>query len=116
MQVLHDGGFTPWEALRAGTYDGAKGLGMFNDIGSIETGKLADLMIVEGDVLNDMSRSEYVTYTVLNGRVYEAATMNELGSDKKRPAFFFEGDNAAFMPNQTEQEIHQKAEKYHWQH
>lgn len=116
MQVLHDGGFTPWEALRAGTYDGAKGLGMFNDLGTIEIGKLADLMIVEGEVLNDMSRSEYVTYTVLNGRVYEAATMNELGSDTKRPAFFFEGDNAAFMPNQTEQEIHQKAEKYHWQH
>jgi imidazolonepropionase-like amidohydrolase/Tol biopolymer transport system component len=116
MQILHDGGFTPWEALRAGTSDGAKGLGMFNDLGSLEPGKLADLVIIEGDVLNDMSRSEYVTYTVLNGRVYEAATMNELGSETKRPAFFFESDNAAFMPSQTEQEVHQKAEKYHWAH
>ncbi|WP_395344513.1 amidohydrolase family protein [Ningiella sp. W23] len=116
MRMLHQGGFTPWEVFRAGTYDGAKGLGMFNDLGTLEPGKLADIVVIEGDALADMSRSEYVTYTVLNGRVYEAATMNEVGSDDTRKPFFFEDDNKLFMPHATEMEIHVKAHMYHWSH
>lgn len=116
LWIMEQGGFTPWEALRGGTIDGAEHLGMDNDIGSIEKGKLADLVVIDGDVLNDLSRSEYVEYTVLNGRIYEAATMNEVGSREQRAPFFFEGDNATFMPRQTALEIHAKAHKYHWKH
>jgi adenine deaminase len=85
-------------------------------IGSIEVGKLADLVIIDGDVLNDLSRSEFVDYTVINGRVFEAATMNEVGSKHKRSAFFFESDNKAFMPEQTQQQMEAKAHMYHWVH
>lgn len=116
LWMMEQGGFTPWEALRGGTIDGAVHLGMEGDIGSIEVGKLADLVIVSGDVLNDLKRSEYITYTVLNGRVYEAATMNEVGSDEQRNAFFFEGNNRMFMPAETAQQIDAKAHKYHWKH
>ncbi|MDM7861330.1 amidohydrolase family protein [Alteromonas sp. ASW11-36] len=116
LWMMEQGGFTPWEALRGGTIDGAFHLGMDKDIGSIEVGKLADLVVIEGDVLSDLKRSEYVTYTVLNGRVYEAATMNEVGSDEKRNAFFFEGNNRMFMPAETAQQIDAKAHKYHWKH
>ncbi|MFC3094830.1 amidohydrolase family protein [Alteromonas sediminis] len=116
MFILHQGGFTPWEALRGATYDGAIHLGMDKDIGTLEVGKLADIVVIEGDVLNDMRRSEYVTYTVLNGRIYESATMNEVGSKEKRAEFFFEGDNDAFMPMATSLEIHNKSHMYHWKH
>ncbi|MDC8832360.1 amidohydrolase family protein [Alteromonas gilva] len=116
LWLMNQGGFTPWEALRGATIDGAKHLGMGKDLGSIEPGKLADLMITDGDVLNNIRRSEYVTYTVINGRVYDVATMNEMGSKQKRAAFFFEGNNKAFMPSQTAAEVDAKARQYHWSH
>ena len=116
LWIMQQGGFTPWEALRGGTIDGAKHLGMSKDIGSIETGKLADLVVIDGDVLSDIRKSEFVEYTVLNGRVYESPTMNEVGSKKKRKPFFFEQDNATFMPQQTADEVEAKAHHYHWEH
>ena len=116
LWIMNQGGFTPWEALRGGTIDGATHLGMDKQIGSIEVGKLADLMVIDGDVLSDIRRSEFVEYTVLNGRVYEAATMNEVGSKTKRKAFFFEQNNQLFMPKETQQAIDAKAQKHHWVH
>lgn len=116
LWIMNQGGFTPWEALRGGTIDGATHLGMNNDLGSIEVGKLADMAVIQGDVLSDIKRSEFVTYTVLNGRVYESATMNQIGSNKTRHPFFFEANNQLFMPADTMQEIEAKARKYHWQH
>ncbi|MFQ3220180.1 MAG: Tol biopolymer transport system component/imidazolonepropionase-like amidohydrolase [Paraglaciecola sp.] len=116
LWLMTQGGFTPWEALRGGTIDGARHLGMDKQIGSLEVGKLADIMVIDGDVLNDIRRSEYIQYTVLNGRVYQADTMNEVGSKHKRQAFFFEQNNQLFTPQATQIEIQQKAQKHHWVH
>jgi len=116
LWIMHQGGFTPFEALRGGTIDGAIHLGMDKDIGSIEVGKLADLAVIDGDVLADLTRSEFVTHTVLNGRVYDTETMNELGSSEKRQPFFFEKNNQLFMPEQTQSELEAKAHRYHWVH
>ena len=81
------GGMTPHEALRAGTLMGARYLGLDRDLGSLEVGKLADLIVIDGDVLKDIRRSENVRYTVANGRVFDAKTMDELAPrPRKRPA------------------------------
>jgi len=72
------GGMTTMEALRAGTIAGARYLGLDGDVGSIEKGKLADLVVLDADPLLDIRNSTKLHYVMANGRLYESATMNEV--------------------------------------
>ena len=110
------GGFSPWEAFRAGSIDGAIHLGMDKDIGSIEPGKLADIIVIDGNPLTDIRRSEYVAYTMLNGRLYEVKTMNEVGRKMPRKPLFFERLDINSMPDATAKAITQKGIRHHWLH
>jgi imidazolonepropionase-like amidohydrolase len=99
MWTMARGGMTPLETIRVATLNGAKYLGMEKDIGSLEVGKLADLVIIDGDILQDIQQSDKISQVMLNGRLYDSATMNEVGDrPKNRKPFFFEGANGAGMP------------------
>jgi imidazolonepropionase-like amidohydrolase/Tol biopolymer transport system component len=80
------GGMSPLEALRAATVTPAAVLG-FRDIGTLEPGKLADLVVLDADPLADIRNSDKVAKVMLNGRLYDAATLNEevTGSRRRRP-------------------------------
>ncbi len=91
MWMFVQGGMTPMESLRTATLMGAQYLGLDKDIGSLEAGKLADLAVLEQNPLEDIRRTEHVRYTMVNGRLYECDTMNEVGIRAvKRSPFFFE--------------------------
>lgn len=91
MWMLGLGGATPLEALRAATLNPARSLGFDRHIGSLEKGKLADLVIIDGDVLSDIRQSDRISQVMVNGRLYDAATMNETGArPRARKPFFFE--------------------------
>ena len=91
LWLIAQSGMRPIDALKCGTINGAKYLGLDHDIGSLEPGKLADVLVLDRNPLEDIHNSDSVKYTILNGRVYDAMTMNEVGARKKeRRPFFFE--------------------------
>jgi imidazolonepropionase-like amidohydrolase len=66
-------GMTPFEALKAATVNAALALGV--DGGTIEPGKLADLVVVDGDPLADIANAHHVKAVVANGRAYELSRL-----------------------------------------
>jgi imidazolonepropionase-like amidohydrolase/Tol biopolymer transport system component len=90
------GGWSPIEALRAGTIMPATSLGYAKDVGSLEVGKLADLVVLDADPTVDIRNSDKVHQVMLGGRLYDAATLNEVatGSFKRKP-YWWEGANGA---------------------
>jgi imidazolonepropionase-like amidohydrolase len=94
MWMFALGGMTPLEALRTATINPAQVLGMDKDLGSLEAGKLADVVVIDGDVLKDIRQSDRVVQVMQNGRLFDTATMNQVGPGnraKARKPFFFEG-------------------------
>ncbi|WP_341713449.1 amidohydrolase family protein [Erythrobacter sp.] len=85
------GGMTPVEALRAGTIVSAQSLGMSRDIGSLEAGKLADLLVLSEDPSADIRNSDKIERVMLGGRLYDAKTMNEVETgDSRRQPYWWE--------------------------
>jgi len=88
------GGWSPIEALRAGTIMPATSLGYAKDIGSLEVGKLADLVVLDADPTTDIRNTEKVHQVMLGGHLYDAATLNEVATGTfKRQPYWWEGSN-----------------------
>jgi imidazolonepropionase-like amidohydrolase/Tol biopolymer transport system component len=95
LWMFQQGGMSNMQSLRSATINGAVYLGMDKEIGSIEAGKLADLLVLDRNPLENIRNSEYIRYTMLNGRLYDAETMNEVGNyNRKRIPFFFEQEGS----------------------
>ncbi len=91
LWMLQQGGLSNHEALKAATINGADYIGVADEIGSLEKGKLADLIILDKNPLEDIKNSNSVIYTMINGRLYDINSMNEIGNyNKKRTKFYFE--------------------------
>ncbi|MGH7596886.1 MAG: amidohydrolase family protein [bacterium] len=91
MWMLAQGGMTPLQVIRAATLHGAQYLGLDGDLGSLETGKLADLIVLNQNPLDNIQNSEHILFVMKNGRLYDAETMNEIGNhSRQRSAFFWE--------------------------
>lgn len=86
------GGMSPVEALRTGTIEAARSLGYDADVGSLEPGKLADLVVLDADPTKDIRNSDKISKVMIGGRLLDAATLNEeLTGSRKRPAYWWEG-------------------------
>lgn len=106
MWSFVQGGMKPLDALKCGTLFGAKYLGLDDDLGSLDAGKLADLVVIEAghDPTTNIRDTERIQYVIANGRVFDAHTMNETGSAGSRPGFFWK--NASQGIGSSFPEIH----------
>ncbi len=99
LWMLKAGGMSNLEALQAATINGANYIGAGDEIGSLKVGKLADLIVLDKNPLDDIENTNSVRYTMINGRLYDTASMNEIGNrNKERTKFYWENNryNGAF--------------------
>lgn len=91
LWMFAQGGMSSWNVLKAGTLDPAKYIGMDHELGSIKAGKLADLVILNADPMDNIRNTDQVDQVMLNGRLYEAATMNQTYPEQiERTQLYFE--------------------------
>ncbi|MDB2420198.1 amidohydrolase family protein [Flavobacteriaceae bacterium] len=91
LWMLQQGGMSNLEALKAATINGAEYIGVGDELGSLEVGKLADLIVLSENPLENIRHTNTVTHTMINGRLYDITTMNEIGNyNKSRTKFYWE--------------------------
>ena len=78
MWAMGSGGMRPLDVLRVATILGATGLGLDHDLGSLKAGKLADLVILDKNPLENIRNTNSVTFVMKNGRLYDGNTCNEV--------------------------------------
>ncbi len=78
LWAMAAGGMTPMEVLRVASWNGAHAIGMEQDLGSLESGKLADLIVLDANPLEDIHNTNTVRFVMKNGRLYEGETLNEV--------------------------------------
>ena len=78
MWAMGSGGMKPLDVLRVATILGATGLGLDHDLGSLKEGKLADLVILDKNPLENIRNTNSVVYVMKNGRLYDGNTCNEV--------------------------------------
>lgn len=94
--MMAQGGMSPLQALKTATINPAQSLGFDDWIGSLQPGKLADLLVMDKNPLENIYNTETIRYTMINGRLYDAEQMNEKGNyNKPRTKFFWERNKNA---------------------
>ena len=96
------GGVEPHDVLRAATVNGSEILGRSGELGTIEAGKYADLVILAKDPLEDIRNTTSIRQVMKNGRLYEGDTLDEAWPRKRAlPPQWFWGDAPPAGPNAT---------------
>ena len=83
MWAMQSGGMTNYEVLRAATLHGAEAIGYAQDLGSIEVGKLADLIVLVENPLEDIRNTNTIKYVMKNGELFEGDTLNQIWPQQK---------------------------------
>jgi imidazolonepropionase-like amidohydrolase len=90
LWALASGGLTSLEALRIGTINGAEAIGFGKDLGSLEPGKLADLIVLDKNPLDNIKNTESIAMVMKNGRLYQGDDLTERWPrQKKLPEFWW---------------------------
>ncbi len=92
--MIQQGGMSNHDALKTATINAANYIGLGNDVGSLKVGKFADIIVLDENPLDNIENTNSIEMVMLNGRLYETKTMNEIGNHpKERKPFFWELNN-----------------------
>ncbi len=94
LWLIQSGGMTPKDALRVATVFGAEIIGVQRDLGSLEPGKLADLLVLDRDPLADIRNTESILYVMKNGELYEGETLDRIWPRRKKLEMKWRMDDA----------------------
>ena len=78
LWMLQSGGMSNFDALRCATILGAESIGLQRDLGSIEPGKLADILVLDANPLDNIRNSNTIRYVMKNGRLHDASSLDEI--------------------------------------
>lgn len=78
LKLLVEAGLTPLQAIQAASRDAAQAMGVANEVGTIEVGKTADLVLLNANPLDDMANSSKIDAVVLHGHVYSSKDLSAL--------------------------------------
>ncbi len=82
LWAVASGNMDNLDAIRVATIIGAEAIGLDGDLGSIEVGKLADLVILDANPLDDLRNTNSISHVMKNGRLYNANTLDQVYPQK----------------------------------